>query len=89
MTENFVSDVDLNGDEEWKNPHSRVLRDADAAMLLNRTGIWAISRYKDVRECLRNAEVFSSAIFVNSIATRVQSSGMAIYGPPSSSKLRF
>jgi cytochrome P450 len=42
-------------------PHYRVLRDAGAAVWLNRSGIWAISRYKDVRESLRNAEVALAA----------------------------
>ena len=63
MAGHFASDIDLYSDVVRMNPHPhyRALRDAGAAIWLNRTGIWAISRYKDVRESLRNAEVFSSA----------------------------
>jgi cytochrome P450 len=63
MAAPLASDVDLYSEAVRMDPypHYRVLRDAGAAVWLNRSGIWAISRYKDVRESLRNAEVFSSA----------------------------
>ncbi|MDB5974994.1 MAG: putative cytochrome hydroxylase [Nevskia sp.] len=58
-----TSDIDLYSEAVRNDPypHYRKLRDAGAAVWLDRTGVWAISRYKDVRESLRNAEVFSSA----------------------------
>lgn len=56
-------DVDLYSDEVLADPypHYRALRDAGPIVWLPRNGIYAISRYKDVRESLRTHQVFSSA----------------------------
>ncbi|MGF6779261.1 cytochrome P450 [Paraburkholderia sp. GAS334] len=55
-------DVDLYSDEVHLNPfpHFKKLRDIGAAVWLPRHEAWAIPRYKEVKECLRNADVFIS-----------------------------
>ncbi len=57
------SDVDLYSDEALLDPypHYAALRDAGAAVWLNRHEMFVLSRYQDVRDALRNWEVFSSA----------------------------
>jgi cytochrome P450 len=56
-------DVDLYSDEVLANPypHYRALRDAGPVVWLPRNDLYAIARYKDVRESLRAHQVFSSA----------------------------
>jgi cytochrome P450 len=56
-------DVDLYSDEVLADPypHYRALRDAGPVVWLPRNGLYAIARYKDVRESLRAHQVFSSA----------------------------
>lgn len=57
------SDIDLFSDEALADPYPRYreLRDLGAAVWLRSTGMFAISRFEDVRNALRNWEVFSSA----------------------------
>jgi cytochrome P450 len=57
------SDIDLFSDEVLSNPYPRYreLRDLAAAVWLRPTGMFALSRYEDVRNALLNWEVFSSA----------------------------
>jgi cytochrome P450 len=56
-------DVDLYSDEVLVDPypHYRALRDAGPVVWLPRNKVYAIARYKDVRESLRAHQVFSSA----------------------------
>ncbi len=56
-------DIDLYSDEVIGDPypHYRALRDAGAAVWLTKNEAWAITRYQDVRDALRNPQVFSSA----------------------------
>ena len=56
-------DIDIYSDEVLHDPypHYRALRDLGPAVWLSKNGLWAISRHKDVREALRNHQVFSSA----------------------------
>src|SRR5260370_429803 len=55
-------DVDLYSDEVHLNPfpHFKKLRDLGAAVWLPQHAAWAIPRYKDVKESLRNTDVFVS-----------------------------
>lgn len=57
------TDVDFYSDEVATNPYPvyRALRDTAAAVWLEKNEAWAITRYADVREALRDTEVFSSA----------------------------
>jgi len=57
------SEIDLFGDEVLRNPYPsyRDLRDTGAAVWIPRYQIFAIARYKDVRDALRDWEMFSSA----------------------------
>jgi cytochrome P450 len=62
MSESPVSyDVDVYSDEVLDDPYShyRVLRELGPAVWLPKNQLWAISRHKDVREALRNHQVFS------------------------------
>ncbi len=56
-------DFDFYGDGFINDPypHYRVLRDLGPAVWLPRNDAWAIARYRDVRDALKNPEVFSSA----------------------------
>lgn len=58
-----VYDVDLYDDAVLRDPypHYRALRDLGAAVFLPQNGLYAISRFEDVRAALRNAALFSSA----------------------------
>lgn len=58
-----VYDVDLYSDDVLHDPypHYRKLRELGAAVWLPRNGLYAISRFDDVRAALRNPAVFSSA----------------------------
>lgn len=55
-------DVDLYSDEVHTDPHPhyRRLRDLGAAVWIPKNQVWAIPRYQDVKDCLRNTEVFVS-----------------------------
>jgi cytochrome P450 len=57
------STVDLYSDEALLDPypHYRALRAAGGAVWLSRHDMFVLSRYQDVRDALRNWEVFSSA----------------------------
>ncbi len=59
---NPTYDADLYSDEVHLNPfpHFKKLRDLGAAVWLPRHEAWAIPRYKEVKECLRNTDVFVS-----------------------------
>jgi cytochrome P450 len=63
MTPAPDSDIDFYCDEVIADPYShyRELRDAGSAVWLSRHGLWALTRYRDVTQALRNAVVFSSA----------------------------
>lgn len=85
-------DVDMYSDEVLANPypHYRALRDAGPVVWLARNNLYAISRFKDVRESLRTWQTFSSA---NGVAanepTNVGSAGTTIASdPPDHSELR-
>lgn len=58
-----VYDVDLYDDAVLRDPypHYRALRDLGAVVFLPQNGLYAISRFEDVRAALRNAALFSSA----------------------------
>jgi cytochrome P450 len=58
-----TSHIDLYSDAALQNPYPlyRELRDAGPAVWLPATEMFAITRYKDVRESLRNWQHFSSA----------------------------
>lgn len=58
-----VYDVDLYSDDVLADPypHYRALREAGPVVWLPRNNLYAIARYKDVRESLRTHQVFSSA----------------------------
>ena len=55
-------DDDLYSDEVHLNPfpHFKKLRDLGPAVWLSQHDAWAIPRYKEVKECLRNTDVFVS-----------------------------
>jgi cytochrome P450 len=57
------SDIDLYTDEALQDPWPlyRALRAQAAAVWLRPTGVYALSRYQDVRAALANWQVFSSA----------------------------
>lgn len=57
------SDVDLYTDDALLDPypHYQRLRDAGGAVWLSRYDMFVLSRYDEVRDALRNWEVFSSA----------------------------
>jgi cytochrome P450 len=58
-----ASDIDLWTEEALLEPYElwRELRDTAPAAYLRKYDVWALSRYKDVRDALDNWEVFSSA----------------------------
>lgn len=55
--------IDVYSDEVLDDPypHYRRLRELGPAVWLPKNQLWAISRHKDVREALRNHQIFSSA----------------------------
>jgi cytochrome P450 len=57
------SDIDLYSDSVLQDPYPlyRQLRDQAPAVWLKPTGMYALTRFEDVREALRNWQVFSSA----------------------------
>ena len=58
-----TSDLDLYSDEVLAEPyeHYRLLREAGAAVWLERYNVWAVVRYAAVRAVLRDWKTFSSA----------------------------
>jgi len=56
------SDIDLYTDEAILDPYRgyRMLRDAGPAVLLDRYGVYAIARYRDVYDALRDHKTFIS-----------------------------
>lgn len=58
-----VYDVDFYGDDVIRDPypHYAAMRDLGAVVWLPRHGNYAVTRYHEVREALRNWQVFSSA----------------------------
>lgn len=63
MTGAPAYDVDLYADDVLRDPypHYARLRELGPAVWLPRHGLWAVSRFRDVRAVLRNPGVFSSA----------------------------
>jgi cytochrome P450 len=57
------SDIDLYADSVLQDPYPfyRQLRDQAPAVRLKPTGMYALTRFGDVRDALRNWQVFSSA----------------------------
>jgi cytochrome P450 len=57
------SDIDLYSDSVLQDPYPfyRQLRDQAPAVWLKPTGMYALTRFEDVRDALRNWQVFSSA----------------------------
>lgn len=85
-------DVDLYSDEVLRDPypHYRALRDLGPAVWLPRNDLWALSRHKDVREALRNHQVFSSAHGVagNEATNRIARGNLLASDPPEHDVLR-
>lgn len=85
-------DVDLYSDEVLADPypHYRALRDAGPVVWLPRNNLYAIARYKDVREALRAHQVFSSAEGVAAnVASNKASKGTTIASdPPDHTEMR-
>jgi uncharacterized repeat protein (TIGR03803 family) len=63
MTNRPESDIDLYSDSVLQEPYPfyRQLRDQAPAVWLKPTGMYALTRFEDVRDALRNWQVFSSA----------------------------
>ena len=57
------SDIDLYSDQVIADPypHYRALRDAGPLVWLPRNQLFVMARFANVRDALRNVEVFSSA----------------------------
>lgn len=93
MRESPVSyDIDVYGDEILDDPypHYRELRELGPAVWLPKNQLWAISRHKDVREALRNHQVFSSAHGVagNEATNKVSQGNLLASDPPQHDLLR-
>jgi cytochrome P450 len=71
-------------------PHYRALRDLGPAVWLRRNDLWAVSRHAEVRECLRDHAVFSSAsgIAANERANQASVGTMIASDPPEHERLR-
>src|SRR3954452_17969214 len=63
MTAIVANDIDVFDDAVLNDPWDAyaALREAGPAVFLERYGVWAVARYADVSECLRDHETFSSA----------------------------
>lgn len=85
-------DIDVYSDEVLDDPypHYRVLRELGPAVWLPKNQLWAISRHKDVREALRNHQVFSSAHGVagNEATNKVSQGNLLASDPPQHDLLR-
>lgn len=93
MMDNSVSyDIDVYSDEVLDDPypHYRVLRQLGPAVWLPKNQLWAVSRHKDVREALRNHQVFSSAHGVagNEATNKVSQGNLLASDPPQHDLLR-
>jgi cytochrome P450 len=87
-----VSDIDLFTKQNLVNPYPayRQLRDTGPAVMLRREKMVAITRFDDVRNALRNAEVFSSAqgVTYNRITSKLQAGTMIASDDPLHRQLR-
>lgn len=87
-----VYDVDLYSDAAIRDPypHYQALRELGPAVWLPHHNVWAISRYADVVDCLRNFKVFSSAsgVSLNEEANRHSIGTTLSSDPPLHDKLR-
>lgn len=85
-------DVDLYSDDVLADPypHYRALREAGPVVWLPRNGLYAIARYKDVRDCLRNHQVFSSAagVAANESTNEITKGNLIASDPPDHTLLR-
>jgi cytochrome P450 len=85
-------DVDLYSDEVLADPypHYKALRDAGPVVWLPRNGLYAIARYKDVRESLRAHQVFSSAegVAANDAANQGSKGTTIASDPPDHTAMR-
>lgn len=85
-------DVDLYSDEVLAAPypHYRALRDAGPVVWLPRNGLYAIARYKDVRESLRAHQLFSSAegVAANDAANQGSKGTTIASDPPDHTAMR-
>lgn len=85
-------DVDLYSDEVLADPypHYRALRDAGPVVWLPRNDLYAIARYKDVRESLRSHQVFSSAegVAANDAANQGSKGTTIASDPPDHTAMR-
>jgi cytochrome P450 len=85
-------DVDLYSDEVLADPypHYQALRDAGPVVWLPRNGLYAIARYKDVRESLRTHQVFSSAegVAANDTANQGSKGTTIASDPPDHTAMR-
>ncbi|HEY8337026.1 MAG TPA: cytochrome P450 [Tardiphaga sp.] len=85
-------DVDLYSDEVLAAPypHYRALRDGGPVVWLPRNGLYAIARYKDVRESLRAHQLFSSAegVAANDAANQGSKGTTIASDPPDHTAMR-
>ncbi|HZO07220.1 MAG TPA: cytochrome P450 [Solirubrobacterales bacterium] len=86
------SEIDLFSDESVLDPYEnyRQLRDVAPAVYLTATDAWAISRFDDVREVLRDWERFTSAkgVALNDPMNEANVGGIIASDPPLHTKLR-
>lgn len=87
-----VSDLDLHADSALLNPYPlyRELRETGSVVWMRKYGMFALSRYTDVRNALSNWEVFSSArgVMFNE-ATNERVRGIPLVSdPPEHERLR-
>lgn len=92
VTDAPVSDLDLHADWALLDPYPlyRELRETAGAVWMRRYGMFALSRYTDVRNALANWEVFSSArgVMFNE-ATNERVRGIPLVSdPPEHERLR-
>ncbi|MFC8511827.1 cytochrome P450 [Streptomyces sp. NPDC057257] len=87
-----TSDVDLFADEHLDDPYPvhRDLRDQGASVWLTRHRVWAIPRYAEVRDVLRDHERFSSAsgVGLNPEANAMRKGTIIATDPPEHTVLR-
>lgn len=87
-----TSDIDLYTEAALLDPFPlyRTLRDMGPAVWLPSAEVFAITRYKDVRESLRNWQHFSSAqgVFGNELSNQMPKVGMLAADPPAHDALR-
>jgi cytochrome P450 len=84
-------DVDIYSDEVISEPygHYRAIRDAGPAVWLPKNGLWAVGRFADVRNVLRDYKRFSSARGIAANELMNSSIGNTITSdPPEHTKMR-